>query len=262
MKLKFDEAGHVVVHEGKPVYVHDDGKELPFDAPATIKAINDRGAENKKWRESYEAEAAKVKAFEGLDPEVARKAIEKTKDIEDGKLIAAGQLDKVKQEMEITFGEKLKATELKYEPVVKERDAFRSQLHNERLGAAFGQSKFIKERVAIPADLVRSHFGANFSVGDDGKIQAKAPDGSPVYSRVRAGEIAEFDEALEMMVDAYPYRDHILKGTGATGSGAGGSRTGANGQRQVSRAHFNTMSPADQMKTSEEALAGKAEIVD
>ena len=28
MKLKLDENGHVVVQDGKPVYVHDDGKEV------------------------------------------------------------------------------------------------------------------------------------------------------------------------------------------------------------------------------------------
>ena len=32
MKLKLDENGHVVVENGMPVYVHEDGKEIPFDA--------------------------------------------------------------------------------------------------------------------------------------------------------------------------------------------------------------------------------------
>ena len=39
MKLKFDEQGHVVVQDGKPVYVHDDGKEVPFDAPQALAKI-------------------------------------------------------------------------------------------------------------------------------------------------------------------------------------------------------------------------------
>ena len=40
MKLKLDENGHVVVSDGKPVYVHDDGKEIPFDAPAAMQKIS------------------------------------------------------------------------------------------------------------------------------------------------------------------------------------------------------------------------------
>ena len=39
MKLKLDENGHVVVSDGKPVYVHEDGKEIPFDAPAAMQKI-------------------------------------------------------------------------------------------------------------------------------------------------------------------------------------------------------------------------------
>ena len=39
MKLKLDENGHVVVENGMPVYVHEDGKEIPFDATkATAKS--------------------------------------------------------------------------------------------------------------------------------------------------------------------------------------------------------------------------------
>ena len=32
MKLKLDENNNVVVKDGMPVYVHEDGKEIPFDA--------------------------------------------------------------------------------------------------------------------------------------------------------------------------------------------------------------------------------------
>ena len=37
MKLKLDDNSHVVVFDGKPVYVHDDGKEILFDAPAAMR---------------------------------------------------------------------------------------------------------------------------------------------------------------------------------------------------------------------------------
>ena len=47
MKLKLDENGHVVVSDGKPVYVHDDGKEIPFDAPAAMQKISGLNAEAK-----------------------------------------------------------------------------------------------------------------------------------------------------------------------------------------------------------------------
>ena len=31
MKLKLDANGNVVVENGMPVYIHDDGKEIPFE---------------------------------------------------------------------------------------------------------------------------------------------------------------------------------------------------------------------------------------
>ena len=36
MELKLDADGHVVVQDGKTVYKHPDGKEVPFDATATV----------------------------------------------------------------------------------------------------------------------------------------------------------------------------------------------------------------------------------
>ncbi|MDE3939039.1 hypothetical protein NUS40_11790, partial [Glaesserella parasuis] len=62
MKLKLDENGNVVVVDGKPVYIHDDGKEIPFDAPQAMQKISSLNAENKQHREAKEkAEAEKVR---------------------------------------------------------------------------------------------------------------------------------------------------------------------------------------------------------
>lgn len=47
MKLKLDENGYVVVQDGKPVYVHDDGKEVAFDAPQTVQKISTLNGEAK-----------------------------------------------------------------------------------------------------------------------------------------------------------------------------------------------------------------------
>ncbi len=55
MKLKLDENGHVVVSDGKPVYVHDDGKEVAFDAVGTVATISRLNGEAKSHRERAEA---------------------------------------------------------------------------------------------------------------------------------------------------------------------------------------------------------------
>lgn len=47
--------------------------------------------------------------------------------------------------------------------------------------------------------------------------------GNKIFSRARPGELADFDEALEVLVDQYPHKEQILKASGANGGGAGTS---------------------------------------
>lgn len=39
MKLKLDAAGNAVLQDGKPVYIHADGKEAPFDAADALNKL-------------------------------------------------------------------------------------------------------------------------------------------------------------------------------------------------------------------------------
>ena len=69
MKLKLDENGHVAVSDGKPV--HDDGKEILFDAPAAMQKISGLNAEVKQHREAKGTAEAKLKAFDGIEDAAA-----------------------------------------------------------------------------------------------------------------------------------------------------------------------------------------------
>lgn len=54
MKLKLDENGHVVVSDGKPVYVNDEGKDIAFDVSGTVATIARLNGEAKSHRERAE----------------------------------------------------------------------------------------------------------------------------------------------------------------------------------------------------------------
>lgn len=253
MKLKLDDKGAVIVQDGKPVYVDDAGKDIAFDAPATVATIARLNTEAKTHREAKEAAEGKLKLFEGIDdPAKALKALETIKNFDDKKLIDAGEVEKVKKEAKEAFDEQLKAQEKKYKPIVEKLGSVENELYQERLGAAFNRSKYIADKLAIPVDFAQAKFGTNFSI-EDGKIRAKGADGNLLYSKANPGNPAEFDEALELLVDAYPHRDSILKGTGASGGGAGGSGSNVGGKKQVTRAQFDAMAPADQAKAAKEA---------
>jgi hypothetical protein len=240
MKLKLDEEGHVVVVDGKPVYVSEDGKDVAFDAQGTVATISRLNAEAKSNRERAEGAEGALKAFEGIsDPSEARKALETIKNFDAKKLVDAGEVEKVRAEA-------IKAVEDKYAPIVAERDSLKSDLVTEKVGGSFDRSKFIADKLAIPSDLVRARFGEQFKV-EDGKVVAYDKTGNKLFSRSNPGEIANFDEALELLVDSYPYRDQILKSSGASGGGAsGGAATG--GAQKLSRAQFEALPPAKQME--------------
>lgn len=225
MKLKLDENGNAVLQDGKPVYVHDDGKEVAFDAPATVATITRLNAEAKTHREGKEAAEKLLKGFEGIqDAGAAKKALEIVANLDAKKLVDAGEIEKVKQEISKAFQGQLDEANTK-------AASLEQQLYGEKIGGSFARSKFIAEKLAIPADMVQAAFGKNLKI-EDGKIVAYDATGNKVFSRVRPGELADFDEALEVLVDQYPHKDHILKGTGANGGGApsgGGLKTPSKG---------------------------------
>lgn len=222
MKLKLDDQGHAVLQDGKPVYVHDDGKEVAFDAPATVAKVTQLNGEAMGHRRKLEAAEAKLALFEGIDdPAAAIKAVEIVKNLDQKKLVDAGQIETVKAEA-------IRAVEEKYKPVVAERDKLMSELVSEKIGGSFSRSKYIAEKLAIPADMVQARFGSNFEL-KDGRIVAKDASGNPIFSRAKPGEVAEFDEAIEHLVSSYPQKDAILKATPKGGDNKrenGGAPTG------------------------------------
>jgi hypothetical protein len=87
------------------------------------------------------------------------------------------------------------------------------------IGGSFSGSKFITDKIAIPADMLQARFGQSFKV-EEGKVVAYDGTGNKIYSRSKPGELASFDEALEFLVEQYPQKDHILKASGNQGGGS------------------------------------------
>lgn len=247
MKLKMDEAGHAVLAEGKPVYIHDDGKEVPFDVAGTVATIARLNGEAKGHRERAEAAEKTLKSFEGIDdPAAALKALGIVKNLDDKKLVDAGEVEKVREEA-------IKAVEEKYKPHVEKASKLEQQLYAEMIGGRFARSKLIADKLAVPADIVQARFGDSFRI-EDGKVVAFDADGNKLYSRANPGAVADFDEALELIIDRYPYKDHLLKASGASGSGAqgGGSGNGAGGKKQWTRDQFDSASQGERMAFAKE----------
>lgn len=223
MKLKLDANGNVVVQDGKPVYVDADGKDVAYDAPAMHSKIIELGKESQKHRETADAATVKLKAFEAIpDVALAVKALDIVKNLDDKKLIEAGEVENIKaaakkaSEDKVIALEKAHATEIT--KLKDENGTLRTTYNGEKVAGAFAASKFVADKLAIPSDLVQARFDKSFKV-EDGKIIGYDSSGNKLYSRAKPGDPAEFDEALELLVDAYPNKEQILKGTGSTGTG-------------------------------------------
>lgn len=254
MKLKLDENGNAILTDGKPTYVGEDGKDFVFDAPQMYGKITELTKENVRHREAKEAAEKALKSFEGIDDaQAARKALETLKALDQKKLIDAGEVEKVKEEISKAFQSQL-------DEVSSKAQTLEQQLYAEKIGGSFARSKLIAEKLAVPADMVQAAFGSRFKI-EDGKVVAYDGNGQKIFSRARPGEFADFDEALESLIDQYPHKDHILKGTGATGSGAspGGGPAGA---RTYTRAQFAALSPAEQATVAQKAATQEVTITD
>jgi hypothetical protein len=205
------------------LYVEKDGKyRLNVEGGfKTHEEINGLTTALNKERDARSKLEKQVKKFDGIeDPTEALKAIETMKNLDQKKLIDAGEVEKVKAE--VTKAMQSKIDEL--QNTVQEKENI---LTKELIGGRFARSKFIGEKMAIPHDLVEARFGQNFKI-EEGRVVAYDQHGNKVYSQDRPGELAEFDEALNILVSQYPYKDSILKGSDAFGGGAppsGTSRT-------------------------------------
>jgi hypothetical protein len=239
MKLKTIEVSgktYAELSDGKPIYVHDDGKEIAVDAPANIATISRLSGEAKAHRERAEKAEGDLKEFHGIeDPEAARKAIETLANLDAGKLLTAGKVDEIKvaakraAEEQVAAANKANADELA--KARAEKDQLAAQLHATMIGGGFARSKLITDdkhpmRLVLPADVAESRFGKNFKV-EDGKVVGYDNHNNKIFSRAKPGELADFDEAFEALIEVYPYKDQILRGTGNKGDGARPNNGGA-----------------------------------
>ena len=224
MKLKLDEAGHAVLQDGKPIYIHDDGKEVPFDAAGTVATITRINGEAKSHRERADAAEKALKGFEGIaDPAAAIKALQTVANLDDKKLIDAGEAQRVRDDITKGFTDKLDAE-------TKRANGLEASWSKSEIRRAFASSQFIKDKSAIPADFMLAALADRVKF-DGGKITVYDVAGNKMLSRAKPGEDASFDEAIEMVVDGHPQRDTILKGNT---NGGGGAKT-------ISRAQFDAM---------------------
>lgn len=247
---KMDENGKIETKDGNPIWIDANGGESVLDG-GTIGRLN---GEAKKLRERAEAAENTAKAFEGLDATKAREALELAGKIDQKQLIEAGKVEEVRNQISTQFQKE-----------INERDQKLAQLQttldNTVISNVFKGSAFIRDRMAVPLDMFEAAFRDRFKV-ENGSVVAYDRAGNQIMSKKKIGEIADADEAIELIVESYPQRDLILKANegGGTGNQGGGGNRGGN--RTISRSDFENMRPAQQAEIAAKQRTGEIKITD
>ncbi len=256
MKLKLDESGNVVVVDGNPVYVYEDGKEIPFDAAKSLAKVKELQGEAKVYRLKAEDAVGKLKVFADIeDPAKALEALNIVKNLDGKKLIDAGEVETLKQQIIDSAKDERDRLAANF---AEERDALTAQLGMKdstifdlTVRSKFYESPYFageKPKTLLPPDMAADYFSKYFKVeGDEGRpVIVGYLNGEKILSRENIGEPADFHEAISEIIEKYPSKDRIMRDT-AGGSGAHGNAGGGNSGSSISRSQFENKSPADQV---------------
>jgi hypothetical protein len=215
MKYVLDENGNIKIgSKGHPVVIGDDDKEYEIDAigaQTTITALHKESASNRAKATEHKK---RLDAFGDMDPVAAKEAITTVAGLTTDHKI---KVDTLKKEMN-------DAWQVKFDEEVSKGKTLSDDLFNAKVTAKFATSEIVKKTVLTP-DIAAKFFGGNFNV--DGT--AKDVAGNIIYSKEKPGEPANFDEALSAIIDNYPNKNAILKGSGTGGSGSHGAGSGGSG---------------------------------
>jgi hypothetical protein len=267
LKLKVED-DKVVVNNGMPVYVDDEGKDVEVDANRLFSKVNELNAENKTHREKYDGVRPVLDLFDGIEDvtewkTTADAALETVKKLDDKKLIDAGKVDEVTAAMKIAHEEDKRkqqtSWEKKDEAYQKELRKKDSKIYELMVTAEFGRSPFFtgeNPKTNLDPEIAEAYFSKYFKVeeNDQGKLHVVGyrDNGKVIYSNKVPGDIAPFTEALEIIIDDHPKKNAILdigkSGSGSKGGGGGGGGGGEGNDLALLQEQYKTAIEANDAK--------------
>ena len=259
-KLKMNADGNAVLKDGMPVFVDEEkGTEMPLDANVVFNKYHTLGEENKQWRLKHKEAETALKQFEGFDLETVKANLDAVERLKQVDMAKAGEFDKLKAEFQMLADKRLNESTQSYENKLKaigeKAQNLESRLTKNTIKNHFLNSAFIKDNVAVPSDMIEAAFGYRFKVTEDDKVIALGEDGSPMLSEKKLTEVADFEEALELMVKKYPHKDSILKSKQNSGGGMNsGGRGIANTPEGIALANKET-TPAERLNAARKVAA-------
>jgi len=237
---KKDATGKVVIGEnGFPVR-EENGQEAEIDDSnldglfTALSKANREAAERKRRLRELESKYAVLSDVDDIETWVteAKQAMETAQGVKGKKVVDPDEEQRRLSRIKEDFDKQLREKE---EEVLR----LRKQFERSKIAQAFATSRVREEKTILPPDIAEAFFGKYFEVRDD-KIIGKI--GDDIIHAPGTVEPADFDTALEVILNKYPMKDSIIKGTPA-GSGTppgGGNRPPVG--KTIARTAFDAMS--------------------
>jgi hypothetical protein len=167
----------------------------------------------KKAADENAALAAKLKQFEGIDPEAVKKMLAEQKSAEEKELERKGDYERLKQRMAEEHGKETASLKAMIDSLQGELGKTKGTVNELSIGAQFGQSKFISEEMTMTPTKARVVYADHFDLEDGKVVGYDKPRGAANRTALvdQYGNAVSFDEAMRKIVDADPEKDYLLK---------------------------------------------------
>jgi hypothetical protein len=178
-----------------------------------------------KFKKDLANTTAKLKSFEGIDPEAVKTLLAKQKEDEKKVLESKGEFDRLRQMMADEHKKELEGYTGRLSEMETKLNQANSLVNRLTIGNAFTDSKFIREELVLTPTKARVVYGDHFDIDDDGKVVAyDKPKGDSARTPLvnGRGDPLPFEEAIKKIVESDPDRDQILKSKLRQGAGSGG----------------------------------------
>lgn len=229
VKLKVDENGNVVLKDGEPVYIID-GAEVTFNAAAVHASLGTIRKERDEAKAENEKLTARLRRFGSTEEQLAEaeKKLKLAANVDDKTLADAGKLDEVIANRLKTHTEASAQEKAALEAKVNELSG---KLRTVLISSKFGKTP-LAQGLYLTSDAIEAMFGPHFEVDGDNVVAFRDPQSKKdkIYSKKDPGKLADFDEALEVVVTSHPNYKKWKKPMNVSGGDApGGSTGGADG---------------------------------
>lgn len=225
------------IEDKKPDPTPDPKKPEPDNKPSDaeaklLKEVMEKKNKLKEKEDALEAANERLKAFEGIDPAIARKLLADQAAAEAAQLEAKGEFERVKQMMvEAHKAEKEALTAAVAEREEKLSNAERT-IADLTVGAAFSQSNFISEDLVLTPAKARQIYGSHCEVENGRVVVYDKPKGESNRTKLvnGSGDALPFEDGLKKLVEMDPDRESLLRSKLAPGAGDTGVDTKAKPQ--------------------------------